>query len=478
MLTDDELIDRVRRALAEQAGDLEPRAGLLERVRSELEGYRSRNRAGVLLAALGAAVVVAVVVTVIVASGNGGSGGSGGGGPAPVVPASLGPIRAARIAAQAPDPSGGPPWGLRTVRTSRTQACLQIGRVEHGTIGTLGQDGAYSDDGRFHPLPPRDNFPCAGTDVNGNLFLDVFEMGELRNIAFGVLGPDAVSVAYRLHGRTVTEPTGVDGAYIAVVPTSQSCFVFRGVRRCDSGSGGEVTTGTLHAGVITSVRYRSGRVCRLVPPGSSPGFNSYLTGRGGGTGTVPNIVNGPYPGTPAGTFAEFCPAVGYTPIPYHPPHLTTAQVASHVTVTYAVGTKFCYRSEPTGVTNTVVFPCPHGVPRGARSWQNGGQRTLLINASFIAREAADNHHTVYEFSLGRASGPVCQGSADGSGTTIQPVTEGERVVFRDNESPCPGRYEGLITYQPNGGSGDDTLDWSRPIRDGSILVGRFKFTLH
>jgi hypothetical protein len=82
-------------------------------------------------------------------------------------------VGTARIAARAPDPSGGPRWALRTVQTGRQQACLQIGRLEHAKIGTLGQDGAYSNDGRFHPIPLHNSFPCAGTDANNNLFLNV-----------------------------------------------------------------------------------------------------------------------------------------------------------------------------------------------------------------------------------------------------------------------------------------------------------------
>lgn len=50
-----------------------------------------------------------------------------------------------------PDPNGGPPWGLRIVRT-QFGSCQQIGRVENGQLGTLGIDGYWRDDHRFHPL--------------------------------------------------------------------------------------------------------------------------------------------------------------------------------------------------------------------------------------------------------------------------------------------------------------------------------------
>ena len=56
---------------------------------------------------------------------------------------------------RAPDPAGGLPWGMRIVRTTRGYLCVQIGRVQDGMLGELGIDGAFHDDGRFHPLPVR-----------------------------------------------------------------------------------------------------------------------------------------------------------------------------------------------------------------------------------------------------------------------------------------------------------------------------------
>jgi hypothetical protein len=56
------------------------------------------------------------------------------------------------LALRAPDPAGGLPWGLRIVRSTRSYLCVQIGRVQDGMLGELGIDGAFYDDGRFHPL--------------------------------------------------------------------------------------------------------------------------------------------------------------------------------------------------------------------------------------------------------------------------------------------------------------------------------------
>jgi hypothetical protein len=177
--------------------------------------------------------------------------------------------------------------------------------VPVGRIDALGQDGSDGNDGHLHPIPLTQNFPCDRTDASGHLFVDVFEQkivasaafGEhgpgcvanqpparvlrgnprlrrvatcpprdLRNIAYGVLGPDAVSITYTIAGRRRTVPTGPDGAYIIVLPaTARTCTVRRplGGRGCLLSSG-ETTAGQLESGVITAVRYRDGHV-RLLP---------------------------------------------------------------------------------------------------------------------------------------------------------------------------------------------------------------------
>jgi hypothetical protein len=51
------------------------------------------------------------------------------------------------------------------------------------------------------------------------------------------------------------------------------------------------------------------------------------------------------------------------------------------------------------------------------------------------------------------------------------------VTIQDDQEVCPGTYTGLVTYQPNGGPGQDTLSSRFPIHDHSILVGRFRYVL-
>lgn len=504
MLTDDQLIDEVRRALLADSDEVDPRPGTLNRVRQELAtparpGWLRRPGARVdaIVIAVATGITVAIALVGIVFLHHRSSGSS----PIPVAAMNRVAVGTVRLAAQAADPSGGLRWGVRTVQTGRREACLQIGRVKAGTIGVVGQDGAYSNDGRFHPVPSRDNFPCAGTDANNYLFLNVSEQDvpasgpfvhghggctanaapnlptcpaqDLRDIAFGMLGPEAVSVTYSLHGHAVTEPTGPGGAYIAVLPaTSRQCS---GGGGCAIG-GGETTTGTLHAGLIASVRYRNGSVCRLATQEQLRSRSAAPTQSAPNTGTVPGVVAGPYTGTPAGTVTTSCPALGYTPIPYREPHPTHAQATAPMTVRILTAKHYCYKPLAFG---SFLAPCDHRIPSGYKP-ASPQRRLALVDISFTARVAADNRHSVYEYSYGRVSGPAnCTLNTGGtSATTMLPIPAGQRVTLQDDQEVCPGTYAGVVTYQPNGAPGQDTLDFSGPIHDHSTLVGRFHYVLH
>ena len=58
-----------------------------------------------------------------------------------------------------PDPDGGAPWGVRTFRTSTGAVCDQLGRVVDGKLGTVDQNGAFTEaplraNGCSGPPPP------------------------------------------------------------------------------------------------------------------------------------------------------------------------------------------------------------------------------------------------------------------------------------------------------------------------------------
>ena len=146
------------------------------------------------------------------------------------------------LALRAADPAGGLPWGMRVVHTTRGLVCVQIGRVYDGQLGQLGVDGAFHDDGRFHPLPADalpDTLASAAGWMAGNCASpgDIYAgdsvglelsaatsprpgagvLADRREISFGLLGVHAVSVAYRDGSRMRTQRVlpGL-GAYLIV----------------------------------------------------------------------------------------------------------------------------------------------------------------------------------------------------------------------------------------------------------------------
>jgi len=146
------------------------------------------------------------------------------------------------LALRAADPAGGLPWGMRVVHTTRGLICVQIGRVQDGHLGELGIDGAFGNDGRFHPLPA-DALPDVVSNFEGWNFENCAGPGEIyagdsvgleasaasspppgrgvaadrREISFGLLGTHAVSITYRSGSATHTQPVlpGL-GAYLIV----------------------------------------------------------------------------------------------------------------------------------------------------------------------------------------------------------------------------------------------------------------------
>jgi len=347
--------------------------------------------------------------------------------------------------------------------------CLQVGRL---LPARAGRRPFASDPNLRH---------CATTDANGHGFLNVFtrevpagvgpgppsatcqlgaggrrapfcRLTAYRNLAYGLLGPDAIAITYSVNGDSITRRTvGPDGAYLVALPaTRESCFLLqRGGRSCEGGSG-ETSTASLQSGVITAVTYRDGHVCRLPAPTSA--------------------------GAPAGS----CPIVGYaapkTP-PFRPPHITAAQVAAPVSVvTFPPTRRLCYRTYP-----EQTIPCDHGIPSGYKLAYTNPSREVLVMISFTARLAATNQHSVYEWAVSfNPDNPNCPGAGGGmSATTMTPIRAGQHIVLRTAAAPCRGRYTGLVSYQPNGWPGHDTLgarsDFTAAPRDGSTVVGRFSF---
>lgn len=175
------------------------------------------------------------------------------------------------------DPAGGQPWGMRVVHTSRDLVCIQVGRLYRGALGVLGLDGAFHDDGQFHPLPA-DTIGRAGEhcELNGthssNEISGIPESGlmpilgglgalpQARWISYGLLGPHAVKITYRYRGQSrsvAVEP--LTGAYLIVLPGIEP-----GTRGIQSGgsTGGQSAGTVLPSGALTAITYRiAGSLC-------------------------------------------------------------------------------------------------------------------------------------------------------------------------------------------------------------------------
>jgi hypothetical protein len=400
-----------------------------------------------------------------------------------------------------PDPAGGPPWGLRVLRTTRGLTCVQIGRVEFGTIGVLGQDGAFADDGRFHPLSPDVNGGqnCSVSDAHGNGFVNVslqsapasadagyesvaghcvptleryppgftrraalhealrrFDMhslggrrppreracppGDLRNLYYGLLGPDAVSITYPTPGGgLVTTPTsGSDGAYLVIRPPTTVTCRLEGPRRTKVCGNGDSSNPGLVAGVITAVHYRDGHVCRLPTP------------------------------NPAGTPHVACPPVGYAAPAAR--RITAARVAAPVRVRMIPAKSYCEKAE-------TIEPCGARTPPGFRRLAASGWPALLVQISFTSRIAIPDSRSYYEFELTLPHSPGCTTSGLG-GPTNSDIRAGRRVAtsmfvpYR-----CPGVVHGTVAYRAKTGPASSMSVTGLPGQNNSVLVGRFSFVM-
>jgi len=200
-----------------------------------------------------------------------------------------------------PDPAGGLPWGMRVIRTTRGLLCVQVGRVYHGRLGLLGRDGAFGNDGRFHPLsadaltaqpgslgfgslgpagsiqtcgPPATTFSQSASEIQPSGVMPhtrIVPTGQQRWISYGILGPHAQTVVYLARGqqlsRAVLRPLG---AYLIVLPGSQPGLV--GPQGGGSSGAGQINTPRPGpAGAVTEITYRFGskRCTDASQPGSA-----------------------------------------------------------------------------------------------------------------------------------------------------------------------------------------------------------------
>jgi hypothetical protein len=192
---------------------------------------------------------------------------------------------------RAPDPAGGLPWGMRLIHTTRGYLCAELGRVDDGRLGELGIDGAFHDDGLFHPLPV-DALPegrgigfdidCEGPDRSGfastiiglqpsaagNPAAKTDPRADLREISFGLLGEHARKIAYRSEdGLKTTDVLAGLGAYLVVRRATHGGEI-------DSISESPVAESqpvVNPSGALTSITYRFGtRTCTVLTRNGNP----------------------------------------------------------------------------------------------------------------------------------------------------------------------------------------------------------------
>jgi hypothetical protein len=229
-----------------------------------------------------------------------------------------------------PNPGGGPPWGMRVLSTKTGEGCVQVGRLLDGKLGAIGQDSAFGDDGQFHEFALDSTFAkhaCTLLDGNGRIFLNA-TVGDMpasawvgfgggcvpstateaermrangkpyplcpqadeRNLYYGLLGPDAESVTYKLGSHAYTTATvGPEGAYLIVTRASPTqLFNFN--------AGGTQDIVPVD-GPITELHYRDGSTCHLTS-------RSWIGGKDACTPELKVPVGWVPPKTPAPTAAQ------------------------------------------------------------------------------------------------------------------------------------------------------------------------------
>ena len=328
------------------------------------------------------------------------------------------------------DPDGGLPWGLRSVRTTRGDVCVQVGRLADGTIGALGEDGSFRDDRRFHPFSVNyegpDQAGCVPVDARGHGFTTVVITGlptsamatgcvadfsrhdqvpcptqDTRDIYFGLLGPEAASITYAsADGQTVTEATvGPDGAYLIVT---------RALLAGQQGAGG-VFGSLLKTGPIRAVTYQDGHTCR------------------------PTAVSG-------------CAPVGYVPADAR--GLTQAALAS-----------------PIHVREISEIPASPSIPP-----------QLRFRITYTARVAVTATSSFYYVSVFYPNVRTCHEFATGAPTTTN-IRAGQQLV---DDVPvlasCHGVVQGLVRYHPASAIHSPAPE-PDPIDPGDIVVGRFSLRI-
>ena len=323
---------------------------------------------------------------------------------------------------------------------------VAIYQAQASGLSGPGESGCRTSAFPQNPVTPRAR-RGAGV-VNSQLPCD---RADLRDLYFGLLGPQAVSITYpAANGRLVSEPTtGSDGAYL-VVRRAQSDSAHP-VVRVGAGTGYTYDAG-LFQGSVRAVRYRDGHTCRVPGPSVRSGAS--------------------------------CPTVGYvqgtTPLP------TATEATSKISVRVEASRYYCNQAPP----SQVVLPCSGVVPNGfSRINTSRGTAHVLVVISFVSKVAITDGHSYYYFEMTHAphtdlpyardgNGVECGRGARDFGQTNSNYREGQRVTQYVFENlSCRGQVLGNVSLVVT--TGPATPAPTNALRGQSIRrnVGQFSFNV-
>jgi hypothetical protein len=376
------------------------------------------------------------------------------------------------------DPQGGPAWGLRVVRTTRGDTCVQIGRVEGDQLGSLGIDDAWDNDHEFHAIPTssRSDMQCGSTDAVGHGYLNgaidaesasvnvsgdwqsaikvggcqlrgfgggsslpYCPAGANRMIFYGLLGPEAQSITYRKPGGGLATKHTLDGvgAYLLVFPyNAKTCAEY--TRSWDSSQSCNAETeggGPSPAvpGAVVKVTYTNGRTCSLTGPSAQLiAANRAFERTAARTLLGPDyrkLERRPITAKERAEYeqllAKFAASQHLTPTqlrrelspirPQCPAVGWVAPKAEKVTAA-EIATPIRVRMLPAGTYGAATFRCSMlHLPEGCVDGLSAApSRQVPVEWSFKARSAVTNSRSWYEWSVEDPGGRDCDEQGSGS----------------------------------------------------------------
>ena len=117
------------------------------------------------------------------------------------------------ISDTAADPDGGAPWALRLYTSTSGAACSELGRLDHGTFGTIDQNGVFS------PVPLEDGGTCGDLHAEPAV-IAVNRYPETvrrpgRTVVFGQVAQNVTAITVTSAGGMATAASGAQGGFLA-----------------------------------------------------------------------------------------------------------------------------------------------------------------------------------------------------------------------------------------------------------------------